>query len=228
MNLLKRGATAATVVCCSMTSLSHTRYGSGCVPSFARHGRSLLNWSYQESRGGAIAEGVIKRILVCMTASDKRYPTLRPQPIARSLDSLLRGHPGAKRARALAGLRRDWKDIVGAEFADIASPEKFEPPRGRRPGTLLVKAMPGAALILQHDAPRLVERINSYLGANAVGKIQIRPGAFPTVKKQKRLTAVDPEALISAEHHLRKRRVTLNDRLEKALARLSVRTGPKN
>src|SRR3954464_12711035 len=39
--------TAATVVCCNMISLSHTRYGSAVCPGSARHGRRRRWRSYQ-------------------------------------------------------------------------------------------------------------------------------------------------------------------------------------
>ncbi len=136
--------------------------------------------------------------------------------------------PGAKRARAFAGLKRDWKDVVGAEFSDISSPEKFDPPRGRKPGVIAVKAVLGAALILQHDAPRLMERINNYLGADAVGKISIIPGIPPQVKDRLTLSSVDPDALQLVESRFIKMGLDINGRLEKALARLSLRTGSKS
>jgi hypothetical protein len=42
MNRSNLGFTVATVVCCSITSLSHTRYGSGGgLPGGERHGRRL-------------------------------------------------------------------------------------------------------------------------------------------------------------------------------------------
>src|SRR5690606_22782058 len=46
-NFLKYGPTVATVVCCSMISLSQTWYGSGVTPGGLRHG-SVRAWrSYQ-------------------------------------------------------------------------------------------------------------------------------------------------------------------------------------
>ncbi len=114
-----------------------------------------------------------------MTDQDKRRPKFRPQPIARMLDGLLRNAPGARRARGFAALKRDWASVVGPEFKDIAWPERFEPSRGGKPGALAVRAAPGAALLLQHDGPRLIERINAFLGAEAVGRIRIVPGAPP-------------------------------------------------
>ncbi len=114
-----------------------------------------------------------------MSDEDKRKPKFRPQPIARMLDAYLSGHPGARKARGLAALRRDWADIVGPDFKDIAWPERIDPPRGRRPAELCVRATAGTAVLLQHDGPRLVARVNDYLGAAAIGGIRIVPGAPP-------------------------------------------------
>lgn len=95
------------------------------------------------------------------------------------LDSVLRGHPGAKRARGLAALRLDWPDVAGPEFEGLAWPDRFEPGRGGRAGALVVRAAPGAALLLQHDGPRLAERVNAFLGADAVARIKVAPGPMP-------------------------------------------------
>ena len=67
-----------------------------------------------------------------------------------------------------------WNEIAGPETARIARPIKFtEGPAG---GTLTLKAEPGAALFLQHDARALCERINSYLGRSTVAKLRFVQG----------------------------------------------------
>ena len=111
-----------------------------------------------------------------MSDEDKRKPKFRPQPIARMLDAYLSGHPGARKARGLAALRRDWADIVGPDFKDIAWPERIDPPRGRRPAELCVRATAGTAVLLQHDGPRLVARVNDYLGRGRDRRHQDRAG----------------------------------------------------
>jgi len=95
-----------------------------------------------------------------------------PKPLARLLPKLTRKALG-KRGLAEANLLADWATIVGAERAAGCRPEKLSFPRGRRSGgTLHLHATPGLAIELQHDAPRLIERINGYFGYAAVESLK--------------------------------------------------------
>ena len=155
-----------------------------------------------------------------MKTDSKRKRTYRPQPISRMLDGVLRNHPGARRARGFAGLKRDWSDIAGPDFKDIASPDRLDPPQGKRPGVLRVRVVSGAALLLQHDAPRLVQRVNAYLGNDAIAEIRIVPGAPPTLVKR-----AMPRHPLAADHPkakaLEERAASVgSERLAAALVRL--------
>lgn len=69
-----------------------------------------------------------------------------------------------------------WSEIAGPEVARLAQPLKFaEGPSG---GTLTVRALPGAALFLAHEKRALCERINAYLGRQAVVQIKFSQGAL--------------------------------------------------
>ena len=79
-----------------------------------------------------------------------------------------------KRGLAEANLLADWPTIIGTEQAQICQPDRLTFPRGeRRDGTLHLRVAPIAALELQHDAPRLIERINSYFGYAAVADLRL-------------------------------------------------------
>lgn len=161
-----------------------------------------------------------------MTDDDKRLSRYRPAPVAQTVERLLRGAPGARRARGFAALRRDWADVAGPEFKDLAWPERLEPARAGRPGALAVRAAPGAALLLQHDGPRLVERVNAYLGAEAIGRIRIARGAPPPPKPSRRLPAPPLPADDPAARDLARRADGLgSDRLAAALTRLGRAVG---
>jgi len=134
-----------------------------------------------------------------MQGSDKRRPKFRPQPIARMLDGYLRGKPGVARARGLASLKIEWEAIAGEAFARVCLPLRVEKSKGRAGAVLVVAAAPGTALILQHDAPRLIERVNGYLGAGALERVRIAPVPFAVPKPRKaaarpRLGEDDPRA----------------------------------
>ncbi len=67
-----------------------------------------------------------------------------------------------------------WRDIAGPEVARLAQPIRLaEGPSG---GVLTLKAEPGAALFLQHESRTLCERINTFLGFEAVARLRFVQG----------------------------------------------------
>ena len=69
-----------------------------------------------------------------------------------------------------------WAEIAGADIARIARPLKFvEGPSG---GVLTLLAEPGAALFLGHESRALAQRVNAYLGRNAVARVKFVQGAL--------------------------------------------------
>ena len=111
-----------------------------------------------------------------------------------------------------------WNEIAGPEVARLAQPLKFaEGPSG---GTLTLRALPGAALFLAHEKRALCERINAYLGRQAVAQIKFSQGALsprpPSPKPQKPAHALPlsdpsrryegPEGLAKALQALARRR----------------------
>jgi hypothetical protein len=67
-----------------------------------------------------------------------------------------------------------WRDIVGAQVADIAIPVRLsESPSG---ATLTLKAEPGAALFLQHESRQLCARINAWAGCHLISRLRFVQG----------------------------------------------------
>ena len=93
-----------------------------------------------------------------------------------------------------ASILEDWPEIIGADFAAISAPERLvwprkgnqphideeDPPRTsshRRSGATLILRVEGPrALEIQHIAPQLLERINTYFGYAAVAELRIMQG----------------------------------------------------
>jgi hypothetical protein len=70
-----------------------------------------------------------------------------------------------------------WSEIAGPEVARLAQPLKLaDGPSG---GTLTLRAAPGAALFLAHEKRSLCERINAYLGRQAVSQLKFSQGVLP-------------------------------------------------
>ena len=114
-----------------------------------------------------------------------------------------------KRGLAHANLIVDWPTVVGAEIASVCQPEKLAFRRGERSlGVLHLRVSGSAALELQHDTPRLVERINSYFGYKAVAEIrllQVVPKAPPArdqPRKRRTLAASEISTLESTISHV--------------------------
>jgi hypothetical protein len=87
-----------------------------------------------------------------------------------------------------------WNEIAGAAIARLAQPLKFS--QGPSGGTLTLRAAPGAALFLSHEKRSLCERINAYLGHQAVVQVKFVQGAplpaRPAPQAQKKQGALPP------------------------------------
>ena len=78
-------------------------------------------------------------------------------------------------------LATGWRDIVGQETARHAVPVRIEYPRGSRSGgTLHIRVEGAHAPDLQHNAPRIVERINSFYGYAAIARLALHQGPVKT------------------------------------------------
>ncbi len=72
-----------------------------------------------------------------------------------------------------------WDEIVGAEIADLAEPIRMQwirssDPEESPPATLVLRVEGPAALEIQHVSGVIVERVNRYLGWQAVDKLSLR------------------------------------------------------
>ena len=116
-----------------------------------------------------------------------------------------------------------WPEIVGEGVAAYCEPEKIRWPRAageaarRAGGTLHITALPGRALDVQYEAPRLIERINRFFGFAAISNLKITQG--PLTRK----SAAEPAALPPAPARLTAPIHAVGDTaLEEALTRLAA------
>lgn len=96
------------------------------------------------------------------------------QLLARSVQRLAANAIGAKQPD-LAGLMAAWPQVVGIEWAARTTPLVFKRLRGNQPATLELAVSEGEALLVQHESPVLLGRINAYFGHNVVGQLRIKP-----------------------------------------------------
>ena len=83
---------------------------------------------------------------------------------------------------AYAELIGRWPAIVGDAVAQACEPERIKWPRAagesaqKQGGTLVIRAAPGRGLDLQHETPRIIERINGFYGYGAIAAVKIMQG----------------------------------------------------
>lgn len=87
-----------------------------------------------------------------------------------------------KRGFATADLLACWPDIVGERYGSRVLPDKIIWPRradipgdeGRpEPATLVVHTDGATALLLSHELPTVINRINTFFGWSAIARIRI-------------------------------------------------------
>lgn len=103
-------------------------------------------------------------------------PPLRPPPrAARHLAPMIKKLDD-QFGRGHNGLESRWIEIVGDRLAKVCRPQKMTKGRGGAPGTLELRVIGAAALLIQHQSADIIERVNLFLGSKAVDKIRIQQG----------------------------------------------------
>ena len=125
----------------------------------------------------------------------------RRLPVAERLHNEVRKllRPSAKQfGFAIPDMLIAWSEIVGADLARRAMPEKLS--RSAEGAVLTVRARGPAALEIQHDAPRILERLNAFLGGQAIVRLKVHQGELslperPRETPQKPLDPAKEQAL---------------------------------
>lgn len=103
----------------------------------------------------------------------------RPRSLRMALNKVMKG-PFAKRGFSQTEILSRWPSIVGPMLAQHSCPERLTFERERAAGANLLVRVEGAfGLELQHLAPQVVERINTYFGYRAVDRLSILQGPVP-------------------------------------------------
>ncbi len=123
-----------------------------------------------------------------MSESDKisgapRYRRRGPLPVAQDVTSLLQHHLKARGFSQIELVTR-WPEIAGGNLSAHCFPSKLSAASAGG-ATLTLVANDRAALELQHQAPKLIDKINTYFGRTLVSKIKVVAGdvAKPVVTR---------------------------------------------
>jgi len=98
-----------------------------------------------------------------------------------------------RRSLPFAQLLKEWPSVAGSRLALVATPLKLAFAKGVRTHAVLHLRVAGAAALeIQHDEPRIIERLNSFFGYPAIGRLRlVQVGPKPEPGKP-RSTAVRP------------------------------------
>ena len=154
-------------------------------------------------------------------------PPLRPPPrAARHLAPMIK-KLDAQFGRGHNGLETRWVEIVGERLARVCRPQKMTKGRGGAAGTLELRVVGAAALLIQHQSADIIERVNLFLGTKAVDKIRIQQGPvkpLPTASETAPSRPAGRRALpplsAGAEAELQATLEPVPDRLKLALQKL--------
>ncbi|WP_457090656.1 DUF721 domain-containing protein [Microvirga sp. P5_D2] len=138
----------------------------------------------------------------------------RPRPLARPLAEFLDvclSPSMAAQGFATSDVIMAWADIVGERLAAFTQPLKIEwkkkaphadPESRPEPSTLVIRVESAFALELQHQAPIIIDRVNTYYGWRCIGKLVLKQGPVRRVEKKRppapTLTPEDQEKVSAA------------------------------
>jgi hypothetical protein len=130
----------------------------------------------------------------------------------------------ARQGFAARELVTRWAEIAGPEIALHAEPLKIQWPRPvegqpQEPATLVLRVDGPMALEIQHGSDVILQRVNRFLGWNAVGRLALRQA--PLSRRNARKAPAAPDARSVAE--VEKTLSSVEDAdLRAALARLGA------
>jgi hypothetical protein len=115
------------------------------------------------------------------------------RPLAEFLDVCLSPSLAAQ-GFATSDVIMAWSDIVGERLAAFTQPLKIEwkkkaahtdPESRPEPSTLVIRVESAFALELQHLAPTIIDRVNTYYGWRCIGKLVLKQGPVRRVEKKR-------------------------------------------
>jgi len=121
---------------------------------------------------------------VRILARRRTRPPPGPPPVAgRALTKTLKALD-ARFGQGADGLLARWREIVGVELTRRTEPTKLVKSRTGGGATLELRVEGPSAAIIQHRASDILDRVNLFLGAQAVAKLRIVQGPLRGAAKR--------------------------------------------
>ena len=118
--------------------------------------------------------------------------------LSGALDPVLK-----KRGFASRDILLHWPAMAPKPYDEVAIPDKLTWPRGEKSAegaTLLLRCIPGHALAIAHEGPRIAAAINRYFGYVLVANVRLSAEPAPAVRAKvgAQVADVEDEALREA------------------------------
>jgi hypothetical protein len=152
----------------------------------------------------------------------------KPRPISAKPLSVLLGQvfsdAYAKQGFASRELVTRWAEIAGSEVAAHSQPLKIQWPRPvegqtQEPATLVLRVEGPMALEIQHASDVILQRVNRFLGWNALGRLALRQAPLSRGKPRQASKSLDAASVATIAATLSD---VENEDLRAALARLGA------
>ncbi len=116
----------------------------------------------------------------------------RPRALAALMAPITRQALGRSRS-AVGSLLAEWTAIVGDDLARRTIPDRLSFRRGQRDGgELVLRVEPADALEVQHEMPRLIDRINRHYGYAAIARVKLIQTPRPQPAPRPAAGTLDP------------------------------------
>ena len=107
-----------------------------------------------------------------------------------------------KRGFASRDIITHWAAMAPEPYDTVAIPDKLTWPRGERSAegaTLLLRCVPGHALAIAHEGPRIAAAVNRYFGFVLVGAVKLSAEPFTPGSGQQAQKADQPSQSVIAK-----------------------------
>jgi hypothetical protein len=149
-------------------------------------------------------------------------PMYKPRTLAQAVDKVARQSAG-KDWGLYAGLLDHWAEIVGLDYARVTTPVKIAFPyqpneKQRKNGVLTIRLPKGLAMEFSFKSDLIRQRINAYIGYEALSRIALDAAALP-LPPAKTTKLPDPAALQAFKDQTA---IIDNDELREALEKFGA------
>ena len=117
--------------------------------------------------------------------------------LSGALDPVLK-----KRGFASRDIIAHWSAMAPRPYDEVAIPDKLTWPRGERSAegaTLVLRCVPGHALAISHEGPKIAAAVNRYFGFVLVGSVRLSAEPFTPGSGRKAEKSLEPSQSVIAK-----------------------------